>query len=483
MRKFLFYILLMLLTHQSFSQLQLNLAKKHKSDTVLVTKALTYGPDSNIYIAGILQNSLSHAWLKKLDDSGHVKLSVYFSQYKHVIPSSIAITPKNEIVITGYNQPETYGQMYIWVAKFSPKGKLLWERVFSKFGNSFAVKAIALPDNSLILAANMDKKFTNQFDWLVLKLDSLGFIKWWHNYGTPDDDKVNDMSLLPNGDLALAGYYRINKGKRKIAVTSVIDTAGNVLFTRFFKFFALSEATVVTSTQDTGIAVSGFFKNKFGRNNLFIEKLSVFGDSLWAAVLPMAYQSVPFSLLQTSDKSLFLAFTLWSGKFPYTNLGVAKFDYNGKLKFLRLLNRGSDALIGQLIESQDSNIYLLTSMYLIDFGWSLGLISCSSPHNTDLQFIAPVKKFSTDIRDSIFFKACLKGYEMPQKIIIYRNSKAIDTITTLKIALQNDCQFYFEKFLPLKFGYNFFTFQVINFKGKAFKRSRIILRLPFPKFR
>ncbi len=478
MRNFVLYIFFMLLAQLGFSQYQFEWLKKYNNDSILETKALTYSADGNIYIAGTLKFSDSHAWLKKIDDSGRVKLSLYFSKYKQVVPNSIAITPNGGIIIAGYNQSPSDGKTYIWIAKFNQNGKLLWERIFSQFGSSFAIKVLALPNNKLILAANTDPEFTSQYDWLVLKLDSLGFILWSKNFGTPDDDKVNDLSVLKNGYLALAGYYRINKGKRKIAVVKVIDTAGNELFTKFYKFFPLSEATVLTGTQDSGLVVSGFYKSSLDRNNIFVEKISKFGDSLWAATLPMSHHAMPFSLLETSGKSIAVGFTLWTGQFPYTDLGVAKFNDKGKLMFLRLLRRGSDEFVGQLIERQDSTLYLLTAMYVIDLGWTLGFIKCNSVKNTDLQFITPSKELSTRFSDSTLFKVCIKGYEMPQKIVIYRNSRAIDTVTDVKITGQNDCQFYFERFLPLKFGFNTFWFQVVDYKGKSFRRYRTVLRLP-----
>ncbi len=483
MKSFGLYIILMFLVHLGFSQVQFQWLKKYNNDSILETKALTYSTDGYIYIAGTLKFGGSHAWLKKIDDSGRVKLSIYFSKYKQVVPTSIAITPQNQIVLAGYNQAPSEGKTYIWIAKFNQSGKLLWERIFSQFGSSFAVKVLALPNNKLILAANTDPKFTNQYDWLVLKLDSLGFILWSKNFGTPDDDKVNDLSVLKNGYLALAGYYRINKGKRKIAVVNVIDTAGNELFTKFYKFFPLSEATVLTGTRDTGLVVSGFYKSSLDRNNIFVEKLSRIGDSLWAATLPMSHHTMPFSLLQTFDNSTVVAFTLWTGQFPYTDLGVAKFNDKGKLMFLRLLRRGSDEFVGKLIERQDSSVFLLATMYVIDLGWTLGFIRCNSAKSSDLHFITPSKELSTRFSDSLLFKVCLKGYEMPQKIVIYRNSRVIGTVTDIKITGQNDCPFYFERFLPLKFGFNTFWFQVVDYKGHSFRRYRTVLRLPLPWLR
>ncbi len=474
------YIMLLLFTGICRAQYKFEWENRYSNDTTFYAKALTLGPSNEIFITGILRNGHNHAWIKKLDDSGRVKLTIIYSRYKACVPNSITTTPDSSVVIAGYARTSENDEKNIWVAKFDLSGRLLWERVFRQFGNSYAVKVISTSQNDLIIAANTAEAPFKPNDWLILKLDSLGFIKWKKQSGSPYDDKVDDLALLADGSYAMSGFYRTDKGRMKVAAVSIIDSSGNEIYFKNFYQLKWSEATAITGTQDTNLVVTGYFKNLFDRNNIFLQKISPYGDVLWADTLQMPYQIIPFSLIEAFDKSLVLAFTLWKGEFPYTDLGIAQYTPEGKLKFLRLMRRGSDDFVAQLIESKDNGIYLLASVYVYDLGWVVSLIKCATTKKSDLYFLTPKKKLTAFYKDSLLFKVCIKGYEVPQKVVIKRNGKIIDSVTTFRITGEDKCPFYFEKKLPLKFGYNHFIFRVTDYRGYIFERKRTVIYTPLP---
>ncbi len=478
--KFIYiYIALLLFTGVCRAQYKFEWENKYSNDTIYYAKALTLSNSNKIFITGILRNGQNHLWIKKLDDSGRVELTIIYNRYKETVPNSITTTPDSAIVVAGYAQTEESEGRNIWVAKFDFSGRLLWERVFKQFGNSYAVKIISTPQNELVLAANTASSPYQQNDWLIIKLDSLGFIKWKKQSGSPYDDKVDDLALLADGSYVMSGFYRIDKGKLKVAAVSIVDTTGNEIFFKNFKELNWSEATAISGTQDSNFVVTGFF-NLNGKNNIFLQKITPYGDVIWADTLQMPYQIIPFSLIQAFDKTLVLAFTLWKGEFPYTDLGIAQYTPEGRLKFLRLMRRGSDDFVAQLIESKDNGIFLLSSMYVYDLGWTVSLIKCATTKKSDMYFLSPRKNLTAFYKDSILFRVCIKGYKVPKKVVVKRNGKVIDSVSTFRITGEQKCPFYFEKKLPLKFGYNHFIFIVTDYKGFIFERKRTIIYAPLP---
>ncbi len=480
MFKRLIYIVGIFILNLGQAQYSYQSATFFKKDSAYIAKSICLAPDGDIILTGVTGKYNHHTWIKRLNDSGRSVVTVYFNLHPEVIPESIVANPDGSVTLVGYNRAHGKTHTNIWLAKFNKQGRLLWERSYNGFGDSFGVKLAKTGDKGYVIAANYAQNPDYGYDWILLKVDSLGFIQWYKTQGTAYDDRVNDIAVLKNGFIVLAGYYRYNKGADKIAAVSIYDSNGNEVFFNNFKYLGWSEITALAASADTGFVAAGFFKNINRQNNTFLLKLNSYGDSLWFASIDMPFRNIPFSIIQAFDSSYVVAFTVWKHGFPYTDIGVAQFSKKGKLTFIRLLKRQSDDFVAQLVETRDNGLYLLASMYLLQKGWIVSLIKCETTRKSDLFFLRPDKPFIVFYTDKLLFKVCIKGYLSPQKVEILRNGQPLDTITKFSVTGDNKCPYYFEMFLPLKYGYNNFTFRVTDYKGYVFERKRKVLYVPLP---
>ncbi len=483
MKNVLAYIIAFFLANVAFAQYKFQWTKFFGNDSILEATSIGLTKSGSIIIAGTSNNYGIHTWIKKISADGSLQWTNFFSRYPTVVPNSLYVNDDSSFVIAGYNQVKENSHTYVWLAKFSPSGTLLWERAYYNFPDSYGIKVKGTKDKGYIIAANYAQPPTYQYDWLIIKTDSLGFVRWAKTTGTPYDDQVNDLAVLPNNTYAVAGYNRYDKGKTKVMSVSFFDSTG--FETQFAKFrsFGWSEATAITATPDTGVVVTGFFQNGYNKNDIFVIKLDSLADSLWSTTLPIPFSEIPFSIIRTFDGNYVLAFTLWTAEFPYTDLGIAQITNNGKLRFLRLLRRNSDDFVAQLVEGKDNGIYMLATMYIYGEGWKVGLIKCESTEKSDLVFIKPQKNLITSAQPELTLKACVKGYKIPKQVIIYNNSQPVDTVKNFKITGQPQCPFYFETQVPLQLGYNNIILKVTDYKDFTFKRKRTVIYIPVPRRR
>ena len=176
--------------------------------------------------------------------------------------NAICLTVKNEIVMVG----EKDNRMFI--TKRKKNGQVIWEKSLGVKGALLGVKPTK--DSGIIVVGYIDLYFSNETDFMIMKLDSNGKNKWERAYGEPDKvEKAYLVTIASNGHIVVVGscgdglwILQLNK-EREVEWQEKIDEKGN-------KFIPTSICSMLNGQTVFTVKV----KSKEKYSHLFIAKMN-----------------------------------------------------------------------------------------------------------------------------------------------------------------------------------------------------------------
>ncbi len=475
----LYIALLLFFIIQAQAQYTYQWEKTFGNSGLVSANSLAIFPSGEIIIVGTLKNNGLHTWIKKISPQGQTLWTKFVENHQTAAPARVVVLPDSSFVIAGYTRNYEDPTDYLWLAKFDSTGTLLWERSFYNLGYAHAQDIRPTPDKGFIIAANIFSQ-QNPSDWLIVKTDSLGFIQWYHQSGTPYNDQANAIAVLNDNSYAIAGFVGLNKGYLKTMAVSIYDSTGYETGYREFKELGFSEAMALTASNDTSLIVAGYTVDSSYRNDIVVLKLNYYGDTLWKTQVKLPFREIPFSVIQAFDKTYIVAYNLLTSEFPYSDIGIIQLSPDGQVIFSSLVKQTGDEFVAQLIENKDNGISILATNHTMAQGWKISLTKCKSKLTTQLKFIIPHSALTATSHNKAVIKACITSYMKPKKLVILHNGQPVDTITRFDILQDKKCQFAFDAEFKLKFGINVFTFVLTDYKSYKIIRKRTIIYIPLP---
>ncbi len=145
----------------------------------------------------------------KLDEDGIPQWSRWFGGQGAGLGEGIAVDPTGNVFVSGL----TTGAL---VAKLSPEGALLWEKVFT--ASLASANAVAADANGDVIVAGSfldaidlggpTRSSAGSFDVFLARLDPDGAPIWTTSFGSADLDAPQDVAFTPAGDILLTGHFR-----------------------------------------------------------------------------------------------------------------------------------------------------------------------------------------------------------------------------------------------------------------------------------
>jgi hypothetical protein len=193
--------------------------------------------------------------------------------------------------------------------------------------NEVGAEIIKTHDNNLLLGGFTFGFSTSTYkqDWYLVKTDSIGTLLWERHHGNPSENDGRIMAMLESKDSAyiVAGGQAIcNWSMNPISEAALrkIDTAGNLIWERFYRnymyresasqiWFSDSYCADIIELEDGDFAGLFSFQRQSGSKRFMLIKLNSVGDILWTRRLE-AYNSpgtcIPSSIKKTDDGGFIL---------------------------------------------------------------------------------------------------------------------------------------------------------------------------------
>jgi len=185
----------------------------------------------------------------------------------------LTIDRSGNIIGVGVSESTATGDDIILV-KLNPAGELLWLKRFGGTGNE-AVSGIVIDNENSIYICGATYSNNNNWDYLILKYDSLGNLLWQRTFGTTgydyarsitiddffniyltgirqsaDGSFVGTYKLNKNGDLIWERFHSENNSLANSGEKIIYDGSGNIFITGSTDF-SVSGSDILTIKYDT----------------------------------------------------------------------------------------------------------------------------------------------------------------------------------------------------------------------------------------
>ncbi len=203
--------------------------------------------------------------------------------------------------------------------------ELVWQKTYGGSEDEEARAVQVLEDGSIIIAG-WTKSFGNGGkDVYLVKVDKDGKLLWQKTYGGSNDDVANDMQVLDDGSIILAGWTKSFGAVKKDVYILKVDRDGNKIWERTFKGGKNEVAEAIGVAENNSIVVAGWVKFSFFTTGIYLLKIDANGNEVWQKIFKKkAKEQGAYALKVLHDGGILLA-----GEALYITLW--KFDGDGNL--------------------------------------------------------------------------------------------------------------------------------------------------------
>lgn len=265
-------------------------------------------------------------WLVKLDDSGLIEWKNHYGGSGNDVCYSIIQTMDSGFIMAGYSESSDFdvtannGQGDFWVVKLDDSGSIVWGKNYggSKWERAYSV--MATNDGGYIVAGESESGDQDvsgnhgDYDYWIIKLDSIGAIQWEKNFGGSGSDRARSIELTTDGGFIVAGESNsidhdisANYGKNDYWLLK-LDSIGNIEWNKNYGGSEADNAAAVITTTDGGYLIAGESHStdhdvtvNYGNGDFWLVKVDNSGAVQWEKNYGGTDYDAAYSVFWTSD--------------------------------------------------------------------------------------------------------------------------------------------------------------------------------------
>jgi len=296
--------------------------------------------------AGSYDTGNGNVYVLKLDASGNViwtkKLasSNPFYPYKY---SGNAIVQSNDggiVVAASTNSPGGNGGWDVYVAKLDKDGNLLWTRTIGGKNDEGAYSISVTRDGGFVIAGTTNSFGSGGWDVYVLKLDYRGNLQWSKTIGGSGEDVAEWITQTYDGGYVISGHTNsFGFGGWDVYVIK-LDSVGNLRWTKTIGGSNDESGNCIIQSSDGSYVISGW-TTSFGQGGLdaYVIKLAT-GEYLldesayiqWRRTVGGGNNDRGSSILQSRDGSYVIAGWTESAGNGSADILVMRMDPRGNVE-------------------------------------------------------------------------------------------------------------------------------------------------------
>jgi len=284
--------------------------------------------DDGFILAGSLPTD--KIYIVKTNSNGDTSWTRSISGTTFTLPYALDVQQSADggYVVAGTNSNSTDYDVYL--LKVDSIGDLLWFKNYgganSDFGSSFENTS----DGGYILSGDSWSFGTGAGDAFLIKTDINVDTLWTKSYGgTGTDYALSVIQTADNGYAILGSTNSFGAGFNDFYLIKT-DSIGQILWSKAYGGIKDDWGTSIQQTSDGGYILEGYTESfGIGPRNLYLLKIDAIGDTLWTKTYGGTYGYIGHSVQQTNDGGFILSGYLSTTSVPDNIAYIIKTDVLG----------------------------------------------------------------------------------------------------------------------------------------------------------
>jgi predicted secreted protein len=224
--------------------------------------AIVQNSDEGFVLAGYTESFGSGSydcWLIKTDADGNMIWNRTYGGEEGEVASSLVETSDGGYALGG--QTTGVNGFDLLLIKTDSLGNMEWNQTFGGIGWDQAYSLVVTSDGGFALAGRTISFGAGSYDAWLVKTDSNGNIQWNQAYGGSGWDEAQSIVVTSDGGFALAGRTNsFGAGDYDFWLIK-IDSLGNMEWNQTYGGSNIDQALAIVQTSDDGFAVVGKTKS------------------------------------------------------------------------------------------------------------------------------------------------------------------------------------------------------------------------------
>ncbi|MCD6017467.1 MAG: hypothetical protein K0S53_588 [Bacteroidetes bacterium] len=184
-------------------------------------------------------------------------------------------------IITGSTNSFGQGNTDVYLLKLDSIGHVKFQTSFGGFSNDIGKSIIALPDSGFIMVGYTSSTGIGGYDIFLVKADKNGALEWQKTIGGGDWDFAHSMQQTSDGGFIIAGTtYSFGHGNADGYIVKT-DATGNVQWSKTYGGRKDDEFKSVTQLTNGSYALAGYTKSYADSlGDAWIFRIDALGDSI-----------------------------------------------------------------------------------------------------------------------------------------------------------------------------------------------------------
>src|SRR3989304_1633216 len=232
-----------------------------------------------------------------------------FGDNEYNVATSIQQTSEGGFILTGGVRNSNQNDWDIMVLKLNSDGTYKWHITLGSIGYDYTFSITQTSDGGYALTGGAGSSNAVGSGVVVIKIDPdddvnkiYGNIKWQKTYGGSDNDIAFSIQQTIDGGYILTGRTRsFNAGGRDVLVMK-LDADGTPVWQKTYGGNYNDTAFSIQQSSDGGYILAGRTEfSEGGWNDVLVIKLDADGTPVWQKTYGGNYNDAAFSIQQTSD--------------------------------------------------------------------------------------------------------------------------------------------------------------------------------------
>lgn len=273
----------------------------------------------------------------------------------------------NGYLILG-NKTGVIGNTDAYVVKTNYSGNLQWDKAYGDNDITWAEDFVQTKDKGYIITGYKTIPPNNDYNFLLLKIDSVGKMEWMKDFGGSGWDMGHSIIETPDSGYIMAGEtYSYGNGNNDVFLIKT-DKKGDSLWSKFYGGAGNDVAYDISACHDGNYIVTGM-SNSFGKGeyDAYLLKIDPLGDTLWTRIYGDTSDNKTFAGIETSDHGIALTGSTKNYNAKALDGMILKTDSAGNFKWVRVYGGTEDEEFYDIV--QDSKENLMVTGYTESYGY------------------------------------------------------------------------------------------------------------------